>query len=257
MGERVYPDWNAAAPLRAEAHKVRITPVIGCRLQLVTGETFFAYPLDRAAYGRLCTLLCKGKMQATDGSWQAKGACDITLDDLAQHSADVQLSVLPGLNLDHFSAGLRRLKRALPTLKYIAANSLYRSDDRARINYLSDLAKARGLDGDHGASDKRAVTLVQAEHLPVIGAMLGRAAIPAADLRRNLVVAGLNLAALKGRQIRIGTAVLELTGICAPCSRMEQALGHDGYSAVRGHGGWCARVITPGDIACGDPVTPR
>ena len=114
----------------------------------------------------------------------------------------------------------------------------------------------RGLEGDHGASDKRAVTLIQAEHLPVIGAMLGRDPVPAAALRRNLVISGLNLAALKGRELRIGGAVLEITGLFAPCSRMEETLGHGGYSAVRGHGGWCARVVRGGEIACDDRVTP-
>lgn len=113
-----------------------------------------------------------------------------------------------------------------------------------------------GLAGDHGASEKRAVTLIQAEHLAVIGAILGRAPLAPGDLRRNLVIAGINLSALKGRQIRIGQAVLQVTGICAPCSRMEETLGYGGYSAVRGHGGWCARVIEPGGIAIGDAVVP-
>lgn len=114
----------------------------------------------------------------------------------------------------------------------------------------------RGLAGDHGASDKRALTLIQAEHLPVIGAILGCGPVQAAVLRRNLVVAGLNLSALKERQIRIGAALVEITGICAPCSRMEEDLGPGGYSAMRGHGGWCARVVEAGQIACNDPVTP-
>lgn len=113
----------------------------------------------------------------------------------------------------------------------------------------------RGIEGDHGASDKRAVTLIQAEHLPVIGAMLGRS-VTATMLRRNLVVSGLNLAALKGREIRIGEAVLEITSICAPCSRMEETLGRGGYSAVRGHGGWCARVVSGGVVTLQDAVTP-
>ena len=131
--------------LHAEALKAQITPVIGCRLQLITGEEFLAYPRDRAAYGRLTTLLSKGKMQDVDGAWQAKGQCDITLDDLAKHSAGVQLIVLPGNDLDHFSAGFSRLKRALPTLKHIAASYLYRGDDRARINRLDALARANGM----------------------------------------------------------------------------------------------------------------
>ena len=115
---------------------------------------------------------------------------------------------------------------------------------------------ADGLAGDHGRAGKRALTLLQAEHLPVIGAMLGRGPVDAALLRRNLVVAGLNLNALKGRRLAIGTALIEITGLCAPCSRMEEALGPGGYSAMRGHGGWCAEVIVPGEIAQGDRVAP-
>ena len=131
--------------LHTEASKAQITPVIGCRVQLISGEAFLAYPTDRAAYGRLCALLSKGKMHDADGAWQAKGACDITLDDLAAHCAGVQLIALPGENLDHFAAGLRRLTRALPSLRHIAASYLYRGDDRARINRLDVMARAHGL----------------------------------------------------------------------------------------------------------------
>lgn len=113
-----------------------------------------------------------------------------------------------------------------------------------------------GLAGDHARPGKRAVTLIQAEHLPVIGAMLGHGAVAPERMRRNLVVSGINLAALKGRHLRIGTAVLSIDVICAPCSRMEETLGKGGYSAVRGHGGWCASVVSPGQICVGDAVTP-
>ena len=113
-----------------------------------------------------------------------------------------------------------------------------------------------GLEGDHGRPGKRAVTLIQAEHLGPIGAMLGQGAVAPDILRRNIVVAGINLSALKGRQVQIGTAVLSFDVICAPCSRMEEALGKGGYSAVRGHGGWCASVIRPGLICLTDSVTP-
>lgn len=113
-----------------------------------------------------------------------------------------------------------------------------------------------GLAGDHARPGKRALTLVQAEHLSVIGAMLGQGAVDPAVVRRNLVVAGLNLNALKGRRLQIGAAVVEITTICAPCSRMETALGRGGYAAMRGHGGWCARVVSPGVIRVGDCVSP-
>lgn len=109
---------------------------------------------------------------------------------------------------------------------------------------------ADGLQGDRyaGGSGKRAVTLIQAEHLPVIAALAGHDRIAPALLRRNLVVAGIALAALDGRRFRIGDVVLEGTGPCDPCARMEAALGPGGYNAMRGHGGLTARVIQGGTV---------
>lgn len=113
-----------------------------------------------------------------------------------------------------------------------------------------------GIEGDHARPGPRALTLIQAEHLAVIGALLGGGAVAPGLLRRNLVVAGINLAALKGRRLGIGSCVVRIGLPCAPCSRMEEALGPGGYSAMRGHGGWCAEVIAPGRIVLGDAVAP-
>ncbi|MEW2918001.1 MOSC domain-containing protein [Ruegeria sp. ANG10] len=113
-----------------------------------------------------------------------------------------------------------------------------------------------GLEGDRSRAGKRAVTLIQLEHLAAIGSYLGQRPIAPDILRRNLVVSGINLAALKGREVQVGEAILRFTVICAPCSRMEESLGKGGYSAVRGHGGWCAEVIKPGRVRLGDLVQP-
>ncbi|HEV8693926.1 MAG TPA: MOSC domain-containing protein [Lysobacter sp.] len=113
-----------------------------------------------------------------------------------------------------------------------------------------------GLVGDRYASGsgKRGVTLIQAEHLPVIAALSGHDAVPPALLRRNVVVSGLPLIALKGRRFRIGDVLLEGTEECDPCSNMEKALGPGGYNAMRGHGGLCACIIEGGIFRVGDPV---
>lgn len=111
-----------------------------------------------------------------------------------------------------------------------------------------------GLAGDHAKAGKRAVTLIQAEHLAVVASLVGRGDLDPGDLRRNIVVSGLNLLAVRNHLIRVGSAVLRVTGPCPPCSRMEEVLGFGGYSAMRGHGGVYAEVVDPGGIATGDAV---
>ena len=115
----------------------------------------------------------------------------------------------------------------------------------------------QGLIGDHYSSrtgGARHVTLIQAEHLSAIAAHLGLDMATPEQLRRNIVVSGLNLLALKGRRFNLGEALLEATGECHPCSRMEEILGAGGYNAVRGHGGITARVIAGGVVRLGDAM---
>ena len=119
------------------------------------------------------------------------------------------------------------------------------------------LIAAHGIEGDRYNTQRngpRQITLVAAEDLAAIAAFLGAREIAPELLRRNLVIRGINLLALKDRRFRVGTALLEGSGECAPCSRMEAALGPGGYNAVRGHGGITARVIEGGDIAIGNMV---
>ncbi len=120
----------------------------------------------------------------------------------------------------------------------------------------AEVRAGTGLVGDRyaGGSGKRGITLIQAEHLPAIAALSGHAAVSPALLRRNLVVSGIPLIALKGRRFRIGGVLCEGTGPCDPCSRMEDALGPGGYNAMRGHGGLTARVLGDGWIRIGDAL---
>jgi MOSC domain-containing protein YiiM len=130
-----------------------------------------------------------------------------------------------------------------------------RRGDMIAVGEVNAIADA-GLEADHysNAGGRRQATLIQAEHLPVVARILGQAEVRAEWLRRNIVVSGINLHALRDRRFRIGDVLLEGTGTCEPCSRMEEALGSGGYNAMRGHGGITCRIVEGGIFRLGDPV---
>ncbi len=166
-------------------------------------------------------------------------------------------------------ADLRELTRRFPRHGRLE-RILLRPARRQAVRSLDEaLAIAdRGLDGDRSAlarpGGRRQVTLIQWEHLPVIASMIGMPDVAPDLLRRNLVISGLNLGAAKSlfqdqnMQLTIGDdVVLEITGPCEPCSRMEETLGPGGYNVMRGHGGRTARIIRGGILRVGDPVECR
>jgi MOSC domain-containing protein YiiM len=121
-----------------------------------------------------------------------------------------------------------------------------------------ELVADHGISGEHhrcesGDSDRQ-VTLIQYEHLPVVAALLGMSEADPGAIRRNIVISGINIAALRSQRFRIGEAVLKGTGDCVPCSRMEQTLGAGGYEAMIGHGGITAVVEVGGAVCIGDAV---
>jgi MOSC domain-containing protein YiiM len=166
--------------------------------------------------------------------------------------------------------GLRALAAAFPHAGRLEAIVLRpaRREPARRVDEALAVA-ARGLAGDRASAPvsrgpgggARQVTLIQAEHLPAIAALARRDAIAPEALRRNLVVAGLNLLAVRTLfadrplVLRIGAeVVLQVTGPAEPCSRMEEVLGVGGYNAMRGHGGVTARVLAGGRLRVGDAV---
>lgn len=131
--------------------------------------------------------------------------------------------------------------------------------ERKAIMITPDSVEAvagKGLTGDryNSRNGKRQVTLIQGEHLPAIASLMHKKAIAPEFLRRNLVITGINLLALKDKQFFVGNVLLEYTGLCHPCSAMESTLGAGGYNAVRGHGGITARILESGIMKLGDPV---
>ncbi|MBQ0757102.1 MAG: MOSC domain-containing protein [Amphritea sp.] len=117
-----------------------------------------------------------------------------------------------------------------------------------------------GLEGDHRCSktpgSARQVTLISSEFIRMIETYTGLEQIDPLLLRRNLVVSGINLNALRHQQFKIGSAVFEATALCHPCVRMDQALGQGGTAAMMGYGGLCARILESGTLRVGDQLIP-
>jgi error-prone DNA polymerase len=111
--------------------------LIGSRLVFMDDTPdILVYPRNRAAYGRLCQLLTRGKRAAE------KGECHLKLDDLLEF-AEGQLLVL---TLPHRFETAKALK-ALDQLRHsraegawLAASLLYRGDDRRRLMRLQRIA---------------------------------------------------------------------------------------------------------------------
>ena len=155
------------------------------------------------------------------------------------------------------SKSLQELFNTLPQIGIIQWMGV-RPEREAAMTVVNTVeARAgKGLTGDRYASKngKRQVTLIQGEHLLAIASLLGRENIAPELLRRNIVVTGINLLALKDKQFQVGSALLECTGLCHPCSAMETTFGAGGYNAVRGHGGITARILESGIIKIGDQL---
>jgi len=99
-----------------------------------------------------------------------------------------------------------------------------RPERRAPVISVSETEAivSRGLAGDHyhgKALSTRQVTLIQAEHLVAVASFLHMETLDPAWMRRNIVVSGINLLALKDKRFYAGNVLPEMSGLCHPCSR--------------------------------------
>ena len=106
-----------------------------------------------------------------------------------------------------------------------------------------------GLDGDRHAkrNNRRSVLLMEIETLDEFGLTPG-------DVREQVTVRGLHLAGLvPGSRLKVGGAVLEVGGMCAPCERMDEL--QDGLrERLEGRRGRFVTVVQGGEMSVGDPI---
>ena len=125
----------------------------------------------------------------------------------------------------------------------------------------AEAVKSRGLSGDRYASgsghwhatDACDVTLVSAEELDAAERRVGQL-LPEGWHRRNLVVKGIALAAVRRRNIRIGDALFAFHRLRPPCGYLDRISGAGSAKALGKAGGIGLKVLENGVIRVGDSV---
>src|SRR5690242_20594120 len=123
-------------------HKPKL--LIGTRLVFIDGTPdILVYPRDRAAYGRLCRLLTRGK-RGSDADKVEKGECRLTSGDLLEFAEGQLLVLILPHRFDAAAASkwLELMKQSGAEGVWLAASLLYRGDDKRRLARLRSLARA-------------------------------------------------------------------------------------------------------------------
>tara|TARA_B000000441_G_C21560944_1_gene242916 strand:- start:41 stop:481 length:441 start_codon:yes stop_codon:yes gene_type:complete len=117
-----------------------------------------------------------------------------------------------------------------------------------------ELITGQGIVGDRhlrtdGTRSKRQILLMDIETLIEFG-------LSERDIKENITVQGIDFSLIKlGNIVRIGMdVVLEITGDCEPCSRMDE-LRSGLKNAIDGRRGMLAYVKSGGTISSGDSIT--
>ena len=106
---RAYEEWRKRKAIKL---------IVGTRLVTVDGFEAITYPIDRAAYGRLCRLLSDCNRKVKKGE---KGECQLTFEDILAVSAGAMLIVLPPEGLSSaFEERLAMLARTAPGRTFLA-----------------------------------------------------------------------------------------------------------------------------------------
>src|SRR3990167_2892862 len=121
------------------AKEIGLKLLVGPRLVPVDGPEILAYPVDRAAYGRLSRLLSEGKLKAE------KGACHLELGDILRAAEGMILIVLsPDKPEAGFEAQLTQIAETAAGRTYLAARYSYAGRNREPLARLAELAARNG-----------------------------------------------------------------------------------------------------------------
>lgn len=145
---------------------------------------------------------------------------------------------------------LTRMGRLIGIAKRSASGAPMEELERA------ELTVERGVADDlRGRVGRRQVTVLSKEAWQEACRELGDEPLAWTLRRANLFVEGVDLREQEGAHLRIGTALLKITGETDPCPRMDaQVQGLTGALVPEWRGGATCRVRLSGIVELGDPV---
>ena len=105
---------------------------------------------------------------------------------------------------------------------------------------------------DYRDDYKGQITFFSFEVFEKLVARFGLTNKSAGNLRRNVIVAGVNLNDLIGQEFSVQGIRLRGTAHCRPCYWMNQAIAPGAEEFLQGNGGLRAQILSDGVIAVGD-----
>jgi len=113
--------------------------IVGAEITPMDAPAIVLWAPDRAAYGRLCRLITRGRRRA------AKGRCELTWQDVAEHAEGLLAGVLIGDEEEVSERPLDRYRQIFPDRCSLIAEFQRGPDDERRLERLRQLSRASGV----------------------------------------------------------------------------------------------------------------
>lgn len=134
--------------------------------------------------------------------------------------------------------------------------------EKGRLNHVVsevesvECVEGRGLVGDRyfdfKDNYKGQISLIAMEDIEAVASELGLSVEDPSRFRRNLLVSGVDLNALVGKEFRLGEVRLLGTEKCKPCFWMDEAIADGACDALKDRGGLRCRIVSSGVIRRGE-----
>ncbi|EDY83527.1 hypothetical protein VDG1235_3154 [Verrucomicrobiia bacterium DG1235] len=99
---------------------------------------------------------------------------------------------------------------------------------------------------------KGQLSLIALEDIRAMESDLGLEVPDLREFRRNIVVSGVDLNGLVGKDFRLGDVELRGVEQCKPCPWMDESIGAGAHAALENRGGLRCRILSSGILGKGE-----